>query len=371
MADLFIGEILILFLLLPVALRPFSRRLQRIGGIALFPLLAFLLCVATVAAVGLRLTFIPVFALSLIALFSGAGRLFRLFRGLPTDWYSPSLIVPYGFFAALFVAATVFTFYAAPETAYISRQAVSRTVESRRAFPGTDARVIVWAPSGEATPKGSVVFLGDVSSRADARSTLCAALSEGGYRAIAADISSTSAYRNPSLHSPFLRSWLALVSRVFPGIPFPASKGDILEAQSKELSLLVDIARDGGAGLPLFAVAEGSGCAALIRALRGNPSLFDGAVLILGGEGPELAKDLPGGAAVIGEGTGMMPSDSGLFPFCVVTGADPAYYGLGEIASDDVLAAVLLGGARDAGRKRAEIIARRVSSWIAIKGGDR
>lgn len=371
MADLFIGEILVLFLLLPVAIRPFSRRLQRIGGIALFPLLAFLLCVATIAAVGLRVSFTPVVALAFIALFSGAGRLFRLFRGLPTDWYSPSLIVPYGFFALLFLVTVSFTFYAAPETAYISRLDVSRTMETRRVFPGTDARVITWAPANGASLKGSVVYLGDVASRADARSTLCAALSENGYRAVSADVSSTSAYRNPALYSSFLRSWLALVSRIFPGIPFPATPNDVLEAQSKDLAYLVDLAKDGGAGLPLFAVAEGSGCDALLRAMRENPALFDGVALIVGDGGPEFAKNLPGGAVVITETTGIMPSDSGLYPYCVVTGADSANFGMGELSSDDVLAAMLLGGGRDVGRKRAEIVARRVSSWIAVKGGER
>ena len=371
MADLFIGEILVLFLLLPVALRPFSRRLQRIGGLALFPLLSFLLCVAIIAAVGLRLSFVPVLVLALIALFSGSGRLFRLFRGLPTDWYSPSLIVAYAFFAMLFAGTSVLTFITAPETAYISRQAVSRTVETRHISPGTNARVITWAPANGVSPKGTVVFLGDVSSRADARSTLCAALSESGYRAVAADVSSVSDYRNFALRSPFLRSWIALVSRVFPGIPFPAPQAEVLGAQSKDLALLIDIARDGGAGLPLFAVGEGSGCAALLRDMRGNPALFEGAALIVGKEGPELAKELPGGAAMIDESTGMMPSDSGLYPFCVVTGDDPAYFGLGELSSDDVLATMLLGSRRDAGRKRAEIVARRVSSWILIKGGNR
>ena len=41
--------------------------------------------------------------------------------------------------------------------------------------------------------------------------------------------------------------------------------------------------------------------------------------------------------------------------------------GYGELDADDVLAAMLLGGTRDTGRKRAERLARRIKDWFAWK----
>ena len=56
MSDLFIGEILVLLLLVPVLLRPFSRRFQRIDGIPLLPLVAIILCALIIAGSGFSIS---------------------------------------------------------------------------------------------------------------------------------------------------------------------------------------------------------------------------------------------------------------------------------------------------------------------------
>jgi hypothetical protein len=71
-----------------------------------------------------------------------------------------------------------------------------------------------------------------------------------------------------------------------------------------------------------------------------------------------------GGATIISEDAGPLPANAGLTEFCVLTGSRYTDFGMGEISADDVLATVLLGGNRDRDRKKTEIAARRIVSWI-------
>ena len=116
MSDLFIGEILVSLLLLSVLLRPFSRRLQRVGGIPLLPPIAFILCTLIVLGSGFRISFLPIFLVTVLAFVFGLIRLARLFLGLPTDWYKPLSVVWHSFLLAFFAGAVVLAFAFAPET---------------------------------------------------------------------------------------------------------------------------------------------------------------------------------------------------------------------------------------------------------------
>ena len=107
MSDLFIGEILVSLLLIPVLLRPFSRRLQRVGGIPLLPPIAFILCALIVMGSGFRISFLPIFLVTTLAFVFGMIRLARLFLGLPTDWYKPLSVVWHSFLLAFFAVAAV------------------------------------------------------------------------------------------------------------------------------------------------------------------------------------------------------------------------------------------------------------------------
>jgi hypothetical protein len=367
MTDLFVGEVLVLFLILPVLIRPFFRRMQRLGGLALFPLLSFLLCIATISAVGLRISFLPVLALSFVVLMAGLSRLFRLFRNLPTDLYSPSLSVFYGFLLLVFALVTGVSVYTMPEAAYISRQNVRKAVTIENLPAGVDARVLTWLPPVGVQEKGVVVFEGDVSSRADGRTTLASILAESGYRVVAANFRSGTDYLSALLSFPGFRGWLATTVRFLPGVPFPASQEEIFSAQSKDLDRLVALARADGNSLPLYIVAEGSACRPAVASATSGSESVAGVVCILQKDQIAGVGAFPGGATVLSEDSGMMPANAGDTRFCVASGANLASFGMGELSGDDILAALLLGGTRDAERKNAEITARRIASWMALR----
>lgn len=369
MSDLFVGEILILALLIPVMLRPFFRRLQRIEGCALLPLLAFLLCAAEIAAFGLTLSFLPVLFFCLLAFFSGLARLFRLFRHLPTDWYSPVAKVYGGFLLLLFAAVLWLSFAYAPEATFFSGKDVRRVSANQTVSAGVKARITTWSPpvadaNGDKHP--IVIFLGDVSSGASGRSTAASILAENGYTVVAADFIGSRDFENPLLVSPILRHFLFRLVRVFSIPSTSANDETVRRVQERELNRLVAIAKGRyGSDAELFVVAEGSACEAVLASRRARPALFDGVFCIV----PSSA-----GVSASGEDTitisadsGAMPGDAGIFPVCVLTGGPETLYGLGELAADDVLAAARCGVPRDVGRKQAEITASRAASWFAMR----
>ena len=93
MSDFFIGELLVLLLLVPVLLRPFLRSLQSIRGIVFLPPVALFVCFLIIAGSGFPVSFLPVVFVSVVAFLGGLARMVRALRGLATDWYSlPSKI---------------------------------------------------------------------------------------------------------------------------------------------------------------------------------------------------------------------------------------------------------------------------------------
>lgn len=369
MSDLFVSEILIFFLLLPVILRPFFRRLQRVEGCALLPFLAFLMCVAVIAAFGLQITFLPVLFFCLLVFFSGLARLFRLFRHLPTDWYSPVAKVYGGFVLLLFVGVFWLSFAYAPETGFFSGKNVQRVSVTRTVSGGIKARVTTWTPPVGGTNDGKapvVLFVGDVSSGAAGRRTTASILAENGYTVVAADFSGSRDYGNPLLSSSFLRQFLFRFVRVFSIPQIPASDETVQVAQMQELNRLVEMVKGQyGSDAVLFVVAEGSACDAVLSSLRTQPDLFGGAFCILSSNAVVTVSS--GDSISVSADSGALPANAGSFPVCVLTGGPETLYGFGELAADDPLAAAQRGVARDVGRKQAEITARRAVSWFAMR----
>lgn len=376
MSDLFIGEILVSLLLLSVLLRPFSRRLQRVGGIPLLPPIAFILCTLIVLGSGFRISFLPIFLVTVLAFVFGLIRLARLFLGLPTDWYKPLSVVWHSFLLAFFAGAVVLAFAFAPETGTASSRTVGRSMSTETEAPGLTARYCVWKTAPSATlgssEKPVIIMLGDIGSGSRGRTSTVLEIAGAGYVVLGADFSGLREYRNPLMGSPSTRQCMALTGEVLAGRPLLTDSAEVAANQENELALLVRRARANyGPTTPIYALAEGSAVDALFSYLRKYPKTFAGAVAIVNSkERPTLpplsgADSLPGGYAVLEGVDAMMPASASAFPVLVISGVDRGLYGLGELSSDDVLAAQLLGSPRDVGRKAVVLTGRRIVSWLS------
>jgi len=365
MSDLFIGEILVLVLLLPVLFRPFFRRLQRIEGIPFLPLLSLIFCILVIAGAGLRISLLPVFAFSLLMFLFGLPRLFCLLRKLPTDWYSPASIVLNCFLMLVMVCSIWFSCRYIPEMPYIPASAVTVTSVMRDVAPGARARFTIWEPGATAGRK--VVLLAG-NSYTPFRKTTALILAESGWTVIGGDFYSYRDYTNKLLSIPIVQRFLALSGLIVSGSPFLSDSNETYQVLFTNASRLVHFAQqEYGEFVPLYAVAEGNGCKPLLEFMKASPDALAGLVCVLSASD---ATSLPVNASlpvVVSEAGGMMPSAAGSYPVFSLTGDASFLYGLGELCADDVLAADLLGSSRDVGRKQSELTGRKITTWLSMR----
>ncbi len=313
MSDLFIGEILVLVLLVPVLLRPFIRGLQRMEGIALLPLVSFILSLLVAAGPGLRVSFLPVLLLSFIVFLSGLFRLIRMWRNLPTDWFSPVAAIWHGVLIILFALTAWVSVLYAPEDSWVSTWQVRRSAAAVSVGRGVRALYTVWEPvppdSGMTAPAARkvIVFAGDASAGAGSRDTCARILAENGYTVLEADYSGYQLYRNPLLAIPSLRKFFFLASHLASRGPFFTDDARVASVAARELDLTVQRAKaEYGENVPLFALAEGSGARAALVAAANDPGLFSG-VVCLASQGRSIPTDaVPGGALSLQVETGVL-----------------------------------------------------------------
>lgn len=370
MSDLFLGSMLVLVLLIPVLLRPFFRRLQRLDGLPVLPLIALLSCVAIVAGSGFNLSFVPVFFFVALVFLSGFSRLFRLFRGLPTDWFPPLSVVWHGFLLLVLVLTVFVSWRTRPELSWMPDSHATKTSFSGKVSPGVSARYTVWQPSEEITAKvGSrkvVLFTG--TGMADSRETLAWILAEEGWTVVEASYGGAGDYRNPLLSVPALRDACILGGKILSGKPFFTDETEMSLSVSQNLARLVRFAHEEyGSFVPLYVVAEGSCVPPVTSFMEKNPEAFAGAACLLSAESASSFSADPAHPVLRAEIGGMMPSEAGSYPVLALSGDASYLYGFGELCADDILAASLLGGVRDSGRKQAELAGRRVATWLEMR----
>lgn len=363
MSDLFIGEILVAVLLAPVLLRPFVRVLQQVEGLSVLPVVALLLCACVIAGLGLSISFLPLFACTVLVCVAESARFARFCRRLPTDWYPPASLVLHAVLLVMFALVIGVSVAFAPEGAYIPNGNIEVREESRSFSSGARARVRALVPAERRIGAPIVVLVSDLSGDLRGRETAAWILATEGYTVVSGRFASLYDYKHPALAVPHVRSFLARAGTIFGGSPLLTDEAEVREAKRREIGRLVGFVKaEFPAEAPLYAVADGSGAAALASFIAATPDAFDGVIVTQRPIDP-----VPSGFLVLDPEMGTMPENAGDFRGVSFVGREESLLHLGEIAADDPLAARLLGGERDAGRRGAERFARRVATWLAAR----
>jgi len=369
MSDLFVAQILVYILLLPVLVRPFVRSLQWIKGIPVLPLLALLLCTAVVAANGLPVVFLPTLLCTSITFFVGLSRLLRLFRRLPTDWFSSGSRGVHVLLCLGWLAAVGTSFSFSSEPAYLATKLVSRNTLHLRLSPGVFADVVVWTPDAETEVKGLVYYAGGPLPSSSLRPTMGAIMAENGFVCIAADYRSFRDWDNPLWAYSGIRYVAAVFERATGNQGLLPSKAALDAVHSLDFfrfsrlaSLVVpDVYRRiiSERSLPLYLVLEGSAVSPGLNDRQSTSLPFAGTIC-LGGDASSAVTE----SVRIALST-TLPALSASVPVMIVD--ELTLPGFGELTANDPLAARLMGLPRDALRKEAERTARRVVSWLLFR----
>lgn len=366
MSDLFMGELLVLILLLPPILRPFFAYLRRISGIAALPLVSLILCAAIMSGDRFRLSFAPTLLFTLLVFLVTFPRLYRLSTGLPSDWFGAGMLAVHGLLALLFAVASWASYAYSPETAW----SAGTRLESRDftvELPGGRRAVVtelyaVRGPQGRA----GVLLFGEASN--GGRTTVAQTLAEAGYRVYDSRFVSRGALVAPyTAFSPVAA--LDLVRRIaaLRGLIAPVP----VESQSMETyyrdyrSLALELRRELGPSVPFFALAEGAATDAAVRIMGSGESPFGALACLVPSSALSPAFDQAKPYALLDGIDSFMPAAAKTASTLAIVGGESDLFGFGELSADDPLAAALAGGARDTGRKRAELVARRVEAWFS------
>ncbi len=365
MSDLFVAELLIFALLVPPLLRPFFSALQRLSGIAALPLVALILALATLFGDRFRLSFAPALVFTLLVFLYTLPRLIKLVTGFPSDWFGAGTKAFYALLIGLFGFSLWLSARFAPELAWAPASAL---VESRSVADlgyGRLAR-LYRLESAERGAVGTVLLIG--TAAIGDRSTAAQGLAEAGYRVTEARFSGRSGFQGLSL--PFSPSQavdlIGRIARARSGDGSAASgaaPANGAATPTDVLTLARKLREESGSSLPLFVLAEGSGVPVALEALARDQGLFAGVACLLPPDSPAAFA----GAATLRGASGFMSGGAERASALLFYGEGKSLYGFGEVGADDPLAAFLSGGERDAGRKLAELTARRLLAWFEAR----
>lgn len=118
MPDLLLSELLVLVILLPVLLRPFSNILKKGFALPILPFIAFFVCICIIIGQGFVLSFFSLLILTVIVCLSEIIRLIAFKQGVLNDFYNiPSIILRF-VLLLLFGGTAYLCFRFAPEAQY-------------------------------------------------------------------------------------------------------------------------------------------------------------------------------------------------------------------------------------------------------------
>ncbi|CEM62097.1 hypothetical protein DWQ65_10600 [Treponema phagedenis] len=368
MPDLLISEILILLLLLPPLIRPFSKYCRQIDGVPLLPLLAFVLCVLIFFGQGVSLSFLPVAGFVIIVQASEVVRFFKLLQDVPNGFYTVPEMLLRVFLLLLFATVVYFVFLFAPESTYKPSVSINETVFSLHVNNQKIHGGVVLSSSRSVKEKPNVIFLSGLENMKNPADTVARVLAEKGYTVFILEVladRSFSFYIRP----PRFFIYASLYRYFFLKKPIErtqvADSKKIAECEDF-LRSLSELTRQSG---KTFVFAEGAYTHAFLQFMEKEPSSFDGAFFLFPSE--EAAKNFSGNDSWI---TKIKGGDKVNFfdvnpaaPFCFFY-SDDKTVGFGELAAEDVLAAKLLGTERDIGRQQRLALSGIFEKWLYIRG---
>ncbi len=388
MADMMLGELFVLLLLVPAVLRPFSRKIQELQSVIVLPFVAAVLAGLLFWAYGLSVSLIFVSCIVLFTVLTCIPETIRYAQGLVTDWHGPGvktvsivqllLIAGCACFLFLFWPEPLPDFAVREERVPLSGSARTGFSPKTRFFEKSGALLRVWYPEAEedggngAPPYPVVLYVPDIFSDAAGWEAGARFLASAGYVVAAADFTASDMYPGP----PVLFR-LARYAGADGYIP-PASER--IHLKRAELSFLVQIweqyasaaERQGLFSPELFVYAEGAACFAADEYRAANPGKIWGALYAESAE-PELEQQYAPFAARpdvvhLLLGRDGVTQDSGRYSAVLLAGEQGDLFGFGSMNVLHVFEAVLYGGARDKDCRRVRLSSGIAGSYFRRRG---
>lgn len=362
MSNLFVSELLILLLLFPVIIRPFFKSLKVLEGLVLFPSIALVLMFFIISAYGLTLTIIPLFLFSLLVFFVSLPRLIRFASSLKTDYFDASSRLIAFIFFFVFCGVLFLSIFFRSEPGYFTEASI--IVEKKRTFTEQGLGLVLtkWEQDNVTLQRERdlVIYISEAGVSKQARPTLTRILAEQNIILVEPFLFGNNRTKSLCKSIQCGRSLSFMVQEIFQTKTRNNPK-TYEEYHLKELELALKFAQEITSNI--FIIAEGSAATALYNNSYKIPESIKGLVLlnynhlVIQDKADPLVLDIES----------FFPKEAGNVDVLCLQGDKKYLLGYGELGGDDVLFARMLGVEKDTDRKKAEIVARKILSWIDLK----
>ncbi len=338
MSDIFISELLVAALLLPVLIRPFFQHLQRVYALAILPFIAFFVCIFVLIGQGIFLSFALLTVLTLIVCCSELGRVTALFQQMRNDFYGTASAIVRVVLLFLFGAYLFFLFRFMPVPPYkiTGELTVTPLFSDSKIETPVQARLISSTSATTAEHNDVLVILASPLFGSNGLGTPARVIADKGYSVI--ELTQQSG-------TGFLPRF-ELYERLLPLIG--KKQGRYLKKVSDEsdtaagfIIVLKKIAEKYGKTKQLFVYADGIYTDVIARYALNHPDIFSGVFFSFSEEEP--LPSTPAGWAASGT-TGILKTDAERFaPFYFFVQPYQNLTGFSSLASDDPFTSLLLG----------------------------
>ena len=374
MTDLLLSELLVLALLLPPLMRPFSKMLKKVHAAPILPFLSLFVCICIIIGQGFTLSFLILLCFVLIVCISETARGIAFFQGVLNDFYGPASLLLRLALCILFAGAVYGVFLFAPEPHYRPVNELTERSIALADSPDNPVRGIFVQQKNGDERKNALVIVAESFPASERAGAVAALLADKGYSVI--DITRLEPLY-PYRSIPRLELYLRL-------LPLFRQNGAGCLAKIRNprtAAFLTDFVRKTAAAYGqrkrLFLYAEGIFTDWAAQFCTDNPGVFTGAFFRLSEQEPlpnapdgwmqsctaaEFAAESDsekqaGESGAAAEDGGKAASDGEpeqpafAKPFLFYREPPSALAGFGSLRADDIAAAELLGSGRSIARQ--------------------
>ncbi len=365
MSDILVSELLVLALLILPLIRPFSKGLNQAAAIPIFPLFAGVITVFIILGQGLYFSLVPVILIVVICIITEFARFVMMVRQVPNHFYSiPAIILR--IFLIFLLAGCVFIIFSFSGEREVECNFAGATIEEIK-FKNEIAGMQFFKPQKE-NRNLHILVLDAFNSIPENQNTITRYLINEGYSVSQVNILQATK-PDSKLNLKRLPEFSVTLKKVLTRFGFKIAVPD-LKLQDEEFNLLIDesIKKIKRTGSLIFVFCEGQYNQALYNYAEKNPNAFAGIFFADSGS----LKNFTGGNNhkffILGKKDNLKFSkEIAQFPYCLFIQNKTEISEFGELGSNDVLAAKLLGGSRDIGREERIFLAQSFGKWMNLK----
>lgn len=362
MSDFLVSEILVLILLLPSSLRPFSKSLKKACAVPLLPLFAASILVFIIFGQGITVSLLPVIVIVAVCIITEFPRFVLFLSKLPNNFYSIYSVLIRIFTLALLGGAFFSAVYFSPEREYgaevfeILKEKMELNLNGRKFCAG-----VSYTPQNTKDEHITVLVLNAYPDRIYGENTLSRFSAAARYKTVELTNAENSnlTYRPPH-YEQFRAALYAILKKYFQ---------DDRSIQNEPFNSVISEVLNHKKNTAVYAIAEGKYIQALYDYYTKKPDAFAGIFFILSEE--DEIKGLNKTASYILDEREPLRFSPELanFPVCLFIRQKEKCAGSGELRCTDILAAQLLGSSRDLGRKDRLATAAVFEKWLGIRSG--